>query len=148
MPDSAFRFLAESSRFILGHSYETVIVVNKIDGSEFSAGEHYGDPKVGLITPDESWFVTAGEGLQCFSIQRSLVTFFRRGRVPLGPEATEPAWFVHSARLESQHLVRVLIDPWSAFSSVWQVDLDTLSLSRLSNGPFLAESPHQTDVEY
>lgn len=148
MNDSTFQTLAESPHFILGHSYETVSVVNREDSVTFLAGEHYGDPGCGLITEDEAWFVTAGEGIQCYSSHTGLLTFFRRGFSPIETQFSEPSWHVHSITLESLHVIRVLIDPWSKHASVWRLDLDKQTLEKLSDGPFLADSPYQELVEF
>ena len=79
MQDQSFKILAESQNFVLGHTYETAILLEKANGVEIAVADHYGDPTVGLISSDECWFVTAGEGLQCFSKKHGLLTFFRSG---------------------------------------------------------------------
>lgn len=148
MQDSTFKILAESTHFTLGHAYESVSVIYKANGLSFLAGQHYGDPVSGLITPDEVWFVTAGEGLQCYSHESGLQAFFREGFAPLAEQSSELCWHVHSVRLESSRLLRVLIDPWSKFASVWQLDLNELSLAKLSDGPLLSDTPYRDDVAY
>ena len=139
-----FRILATSESFVLGHLCESVEVINMNDNSIVDAGDHYGEPMVGLITPDERWFITGGEGLQCYSAETGLIRYFHRGCPPLAADCPEWFWFVHGARLESPHVVRILINPWCEFASVWQLDLDTGLLTRLREGPFLAGTPYQS----
>jgi hypothetical protein len=140
--------LAESRQFVLGNSYESVVVVRKADSSQFAAGEHYGDPKVGLISPSEEWFVTGGEGLLCYSVSAGLQSFFRQGCPPVPAGTKVRYWPVHSARFESESVVRVLIDPWSEYASVWELDLKSSSISKLREGPRLHGQPYQDVVHY
>jgi hypothetical protein len=128
--DSTLHTLAESQNFLLAHSYESVVVIDKRDGKRREAGDHYGDPEAGLITPDERWFVSVGEGVQCFRADGRLVTFFRRGRPPLDISSTEAAWSVSAVDLASDHTLRVVIDPSSDRASEWLINLDTEVVTR------------------
>lgn len=132
MADPTLRCLAESQNFLLGHSYESVVVVDRRDGSTQDAGDHYGDPAAGLITSDERWFVSVGEGVQCLSTEGKLLTFFRRGFPPLSLESTAPAWYVSAVDLIAAHKLRVTIDPNSIESSKWAIDLDTEAVTKLA----------------
>ena len=117
---------------MLAHSYESVFVIDKRDGSKRVAGDHYGDPSAGLITPDERWFVSVGEGVQCFSSNGRLLTFFRRGYPPLDSVAsTVPAWFMSAVELDPEHRLRVLVDPASEEASTWTIDLEAETVVRL-----------------
>jgi hypothetical protein len=125
-----------------------VEVLRKKDGLLLPAGDHCGDPALGLIASDESWFISAGEGLQCYSIREGLFTFFRRGHPPIAADSLEHCWWVHGARLEALHSVRILIDPWSGFSSVWRLDLNNFDLTKLADGPYLADTPYRDLVDF
>jgi hypothetical protein len=70
--------------------------------------------------------------------------FFRKGCRP-DPEET---YFIHSMRPDGKGQVRILIDPWSGFASTWKLDVKTLSLSKLRDGPSLSDEPYQDEVEY
>lgn len=131
MPEPKLRHLAESQNFVLAHSYESVVVVDRRNGSVRQAGDHYGDPTDGLITPDEYWFVSVGEGVQCFAADGRLLTFFRRGHPPLGPGSDLPAWFVSSVDLTAAHTLRVTIDQNSDDTSEWAIDLDAEVIYKL-----------------
>jgi hypothetical protein len=131
MTDSTLRRLAESKNFLLAHSFESVVVIDKRDGSTRDAGDHYGDPVAGLITPDERWYVSAGEGVQCFSAEGTLLTFFRRGTPPLGPESAMPAWFVSSVNLNAAQTLIVTFEPNDCDAPEWAIDLDTATVTKL-----------------
>lgn len=138
--------LAESPRFLLRHSYESVVLLDKITNTTYNLGEHYGDPEIGLIAPDESWFVTAGEGLLYFDFTRGLQVFFRSGfQDHLGRDTCA---FVHAARIMSGHEVRVLLDPWSPYASTWVLNTASLKVARVCDGPQLMDQPWQEKVDY
>jgi hypothetical protein len=77
MFNSNFRILAESTHFVVGHVFEEALIIRKEDGREFPAGDHYGDPSVALIAPDESWFLVGGEGLTFFDTRVGVLEFLR-----------------------------------------------------------------------
>lgn len=128
---STRRTLAESTHFVLAHSYESVVVVDKRDGSTRDAGDHYGDPEAGLITPDERWFVSVGEGVQCFCADGRMLTFFRRGYPPLGLTSAKPAWTVTAVHAGPDQMLRIVVDPDSSEASEWSIDLATGAVSRM-----------------
>ena len=114
-----------------------MFLIDRRTKREHRIGDHYGDPAVAAISPDEQWFVTGGEGVIAFSLQSGEHEFFRR-----------PALFVHSLRFADARHVRVLIDPWSDEASVWTIDLDAMTTTKLHDGPSLAEEPYCSEVEY
>jgi len=116
--------LAESAHFRLEHSFESVYVVDKRDGSVQPAGDHYGDPSVGLITADEQWFCSGGEGVQCLSRSGVLLSLFR-GRGSVDPAAQSATWFVHAMTESAPQRLRVVFD--QAEHGIWHVDLATAS---------------------
>ena len=116
------RVLAESARFRLERSFESVYVVDKRDGSAQPAGEHYGDAGVGVITADEQWFCSGGEGVQCLSRAGVQLSFFR-GRGGVDPAAQSATWFVHAMSERAPQQLRVVFE--EAEHGVWIVDLAT-----------------------
>lgn len=131
MPDSSLHTLAESPNFVLAHSYECVVVIDKRDGTRRDAGDHYGDPVAGLITPDERWFVSVGEGVQCLCTDGRLVTFFQPGYPPFDVEPSKSAWSVSAVDPDSENALRITIDSNSNEASEWSIRLDTGAVVRL-----------------
>ena len=122
MRTSDLRVLAESSNFLLSHAAESVYVVDKRDGSTWAAGEHVGDPGVGLITADEQWFCSGGEGVQCLSRSGVLLSFFR-GRASADASAQTAVWFVHGLSESAPGQLRVVFDHHE--HGIWMIDLAT-----------------------
>jgi len=138
---SSLRLLAESTRYVLGHSHEQVYVIEKPSGAPQRAGDHYGDPACGLIGPGDTWFLAGGEGLTLFT--------FRDGVVELLRGSSEAdTYFVKQMRLEQEGTVRILVDPWSDKASVWRLFPDEARLEKLHDGPDLRSEPLRDDVEY
>ena len=135
---SDFRILAESSLFVLGHEFETVLLVDRRTGDRHAIREHYGDPCCGLIGPDDGWFVVGGAGLTYFDFQRGEQSFLR-----------DPVLlFVHAIRLEASDRVRVLVDPWSDEASVWELDVGGSCMTKLHDGPNLRGEPFRELVPF
>lgn len=121
-----FHKLAESTNYLLCHSYESVFVVDKRDGVRRLAGDHYGDPVFGSISPDETRFYSGGEGIQCYQLDGTLQSFFRDG-THSSPEKT---WFVRTAISRAFDVVIVFFEEDS--SSVWDLHLPTTRLTQRS----------------
>ena len=132
MADSTLRALAESQNFVLAHSYESVVVIDKRDGKKRDAGDHYGDPVAGLITPDERWFVSVGEGVQCLCADGRLVKFFHRGRPPSDGVLSKVASSVSAVHLTSDHTLRITVDSNSDETSEWLINLDAGVVTRVN----------------
>jgi len=122
MRTTDMRVLAESAHFILGHSNEAVWVVDKRDGSREPAGEHVGDPGVGVISADEQWFCSGGEGVQCLSRSGVFLSFFRQ-RAPGEPPSRSAVWFVHALSESASDQLRVVFDRHE--HGIWTIDLAT-----------------------
>ena len=122
MASSDLRVLAESAHFRLEHSFESVFVVDKRDGTTQPAGDHYGDPVAGLITADEQWFCSGGEGVQCLSRGGVFLSLFR-GRGSVDASAQHATWFVHALSESAPLQLRVVFD--DAEHGIWHIDLAT-----------------------
>ncbi|HEX7686583.1 MAG TPA: hypothetical protein VF453_02700 [Burkholderiaceae bacterium] len=108
-----------------------MVVIDKLDGRKRIAGDHYGDPEAGLITPDEQWFVSVGDGVQCLRADGRFVTFFHQGRPPLDGMPGEVAWSVTAVDLTAGHTLRIIVDPNSDEASEWLIDLDAEVVTRV-----------------
>jgi hypothetical protein len=116
------RVLAESAHYRLEHAFEQVFVVDKRDGTRQLAGDHYGDPGVGVITADEQWFCSGGEGVQCLSRAGVFLSFFRQ-RAPGEAPAQNAVWFVHDLTESAPGQLRVVFDRHE--HGIWTIDLAT-----------------------
>ncbi|MEM1093266.1 MAG: hypothetical protein AAGJ10_01565 [Bacteroidota bacterium] len=135
---ASYRVLAESEHFLLTHEYQSTFLVDKETAAQTPMGAHNGDPSVGIIAPDEAWFLIGGQGV-VFHDQHSEQHVFWRDT---------PTLFVHDAKLCNDHIVRLLVDPWSREASVWDFDTRTLTLHKVRAGPNLREQPYRDQVDF
>lgn len=140
------RVLDESNDFTLYHDYENVYLLNKRTQEKYSLGSHYGDPKSGLISPEQDWFITIGEGLLYFDFQRGLKSLFRSDFPDFfGKDSSA---YIHAVRYEPDSGVKILLDPWSDYASTWLLNLETLEVTKLSDSPSLVDQPFREEVEF
>lgn len=147
--------LAESENYILSHEFENCELVHKHSKNVVHVGDHFGDPTCGLIAPDETWCITGGEGLIVWLPQgkswtglRSRDTGSETGELQI-TNPQDAAWLatfgveshrsVHDMKLESATSVRILLDPWSDYASVWLLDIVSKALTKLKDGPNLQD---------
>ena len=141
-----YRTLDESENYFLIASAEDATLLDKRSMEKIEVGVHYGDPIVGIIAPDESWFLTAGEGIIYFDFQRKFHYFWRREDKSY--QGKEPCLFINAARWEPPGFVRILVDPWSEQASTWLLDIEQLRLEKISDGPSLIGEPWREDVDF
>src|SRR5688572_15247653 len=73
--------LAESKHLLLVHEFESVFLIDRVTTAKSDAGDHYGDPTVGIIGPDESWAASGGEGVIVWR-RTGTQEHLRRGHIP------------------------------------------------------------------
>lgn len=133
----SFRALAESEHYIVGHEFETAYLVEKATGVKTYLDDHYGDPTCAVIAPGEDWFAVGGVGITYFDFARGVRKFKQSS-----------SQCVHAMRANGPDRLRVLLDPWSECASVWELHTKSLSLRKLTDGPFLADEPYREVVEF
>jgi hypothetical protein len=69
--------LAESPRFVVAHEFEIAYLIEKATGKRYHMGDHYGDPRCALISPNEDWVVVGGEGLRLFDFTGEVYEYLR-----------------------------------------------------------------------
>ena len=103
--------LAESESFLVYHKHEDVFLFSKNRNTTWDIGSHYSEPQGGLIGPDESWFITIGEGLLYFDFDRGLVERFK--------ERTQPSIIALSPDKENEVLLEGSVSRNALYSSCY-----------------------------
>jgi hypothetical protein len=158
------KILGETEHFLMTSEFEQVEITNKETGDIFAGGDHYGNPVAGAISPDERWYVSAGEGLVFFDFSGSQICAFRNAKRSaslekfgfrsedernwLNSKHADDTFFVHSLKVESSNRIRILLDPWSEYASVWLLDITGKQLSKLREGPNLRDQAWQETVDF
>ena len=153
--------LDESASYVLVHVCESVYLQERATGRSFTVGDHYGDPVKGIIGPEEDWFMSFGEGVQIFTFAYGCESiWYGHGKIfapdvmvgtlqgrPVESTLTDTL-FLHDARLEADGTVRILLDPWSDYASVWSLDFPRRRLVKFHDGPVLRDQPWRDDVDF
>lgn len=157
----------ETENFLLTSEFETVEIRNKHTGEVCIVGDHYGDPSCGAISADELWCVSGGEGivftdffgrkiyafrvirpntsLEKFKIQSKSDRDWLNSKNSEHPAET---FFVHELKIENSNHIRILLDPWAEYASVWRLEISSKRLVKLEEGPDLRNDPWREVVVF
>lgn len=113
--------LYETDKLILSNEYESACLKIKSTGEILLEEVFYGDPKCGLIDDQNNWAIIAGEHLTIWTSKLSKTI------------NDENIKWVHSLRLKNAQAVEVLIDPWCENASIWEINLITLEIKKISD---------------
>ncbi|MTI23044.1 hypothetical protein E1176_18585 [Fulvivirga sp. RKSG066] len=111
--------LYETEQLKIEHEYESTYLTDKNSGDILLDDDFYGDPKCGLIDPQNKWAIIGGEHLVLWTPLTTKVI-----------EDEDLRW-IHELRLKNENTVEILIDPWSSKSSIWEVNTSTFEYAKL-----------------
>lgn len=122
--------LYETENYILYFDYEIPILHDKRNDSDLKLKDHYGDPSCGLIDFNENWCAVGGEGVSIFLIhQKKEIRVLEK-------------YFIHSVKQLDENNLRILIDPWSENPGVWELNIKSFKISKISDNPDLKNKPY------
>ena len=131
-----FRILFQTDRYIAGHEYEYAYLIDNKTNKEVYMGGFYGDPCCAIIDNKGTWCVFGGETINI------LVFGFKIAII----DKPELKW-VMKLRQTGNFVIELLIDPWSEYGAVWQLDVRTLESKKLR--PFdLSSEPNTADIDW
>lgn len=120
----------------IGHLFETAYLLDKRTGQTTFMGEFYGDPTCGLISSDNRWCLVGGSTLLLWT--ESNLT-----------EITDNALYgAFKMRQTSPNTVEILIDPWSAHSSIWELDTQTMKKRKISDFDQYKDKQYTEDIDW
>ncbi|WP_316348877.1 hypothetical protein [Desulfuromonas acetoxidans] len=111
--------LDETDLLILEHHYESVTLKEKATGKVLFEDDLYGEPGCGLIDKNHRWAMIAGESLIVWTPDRI-------ERI----DHAEIKW-VHAIRVKTPEIVEFLVDPWSEYAAVWEVNPMTFEFNKI-----------------
>lgn len=126
-----FRTLSETDQFHLGNLFEDIYLIEKQSDKKFYLGNTYGDPVCGIISDDNSFCVVGGaEGLIIWKNEEIV--------------KIKNSYFlsIFDIKQTDKNSIKILVDPWSDNSSIWQLDIRTLEYIKVK------DFPHYRDKEY
>lgn len=134
----SFRMLCENSVFLIGHIYETAYCYNKLTKQEFEIHKFIGDPTCAIISPNSDWYLVGGD---CLILKKWNTDSY---------SLLEKLSDIHSLRAIDAYTIQILTDPWAAYSSIWQLELNLSSLiqpTRLTKIKYFTEYKNKPYTE-
>lgn len=111
--------LYETDKLILQCEDETTSLKDKVTGKILFEDCHYGNSQCGLIDECNNWAIIAGEHLSIWT-PRKTHKMIQKGL----------AW-VHDIRIKKTDTVEILVDPWSKYSSIWELNLINFEIHKI-----------------
>lgn len=122
----------QTDQLIIGGLQEKAYLYIIADKTEVPLGEYYGNPTSGIISHDNSWAVIGGyEGFSLWTPHH--ITHHELS-------------FVHDFRQISPTQCYILTDPWDKHSSIYQFDIPTLTLNKITPFTDYLDKPYTEHV--
>lgn len=132
--------LDETDKLCLSYLYEDVKLLDKKSNKILFTDSFYGDPSCGLIDADNRYSIVGGKHLTLWTCYdgHSKVTKF------------ETHEFSNIERLRSidRDTIEILIDPWSEFGAIWQLNISNKSLSKISSFVEYKNKAYTDDISW
>jgi hypothetical protein len=129
--------LFETSKLKIEHEYEFAYLVTKLTGKRLLTDDFYGDPSCGLISPNNDWAIIAGDHL----------AIWRKGEKAEIIDKPKLKW-INDVRYKSDNTIEILIDPWSEYSAIWQLEIDTLNFTKIRDFNDYLEKEHTENIKW
>ncbi len=113
--------LHETEKFKIENEFENTFLVDKRNGEILLEDDFYGNPTCALIDEENNWAVIGGEHLTIWNSKK-----WKR------IEHVKLKW-IHDLRMESPNTVKILVDPWSESSSIWEIDTKTFKFIKVKD---------------
>lgn len=126
--------LARSENYTVYHLFETVIL-KRPDGQQVTIGDFYGDPAAAIIDEDEKWVIVVGCGLILYRLQEPFLEYAYGTSTEQWWEMHRydtDLWWIESVTQLAADRVQFTIAATEAHAGVYQLDLASLAVVRIS----------------
>lgn len=134
--DTNFKILNETDKFILGHIFEEVYLIDKETNKKYELGSMYGDPSCGLIDQDNKWCIIGGSTLIIWTTKETTEL-----------KADELYW-AYRIRQINQKSVQILIDPWADNSAIWELNIMDKSHFKICEFKIYQDKEYTEQIEW
>jgi hypothetical protein len=136
-----FKILTESGSYMLGNEYEYGYLINKRNGKKVYLGDSYGDPNFGIIDKNEQWAILFGHTTYLWT----------PGEIIILTEYHSPSRDIFQSPFDGRQIndfeVEVLDDPWSDNPGIYNLNVQTREIERISNFKQL-NIPYQDKIDW
>ena len=132
--------LDETEKLCLSHLYEHVQLLDKKNNQILFTDDFYGDPSCGLIDISNKWSIVAGKHLTLWT--------YHEGVSDITKFETQKFCDIAQLQIIDKNTIKILIDPWSEFSAIWQLVISDKSLSKTSDFTTYKNLPYTDDISW
>ena len=115
------KLIDETEKLKLEFEQELAILTEKSTGEILLSEEFYGNPNCGVIDSKNKWVIIAGYHLIFWKKNKSRTY------------QNESFKWIHSIRIKNENIVKILIDPWSEKSSIWELNTENFELNKIKD---------------
>jgi hypothetical protein len=130
------KILNETNKYVLGHIFENVYLIDKNTNIESDLGQIYGDPSCGLIDIDNKWCVVGGSTIIIWTPKETN-----------NIQVEELNWACR-IRQKDQNSVQILIDPWSDSSSIWELNIINKTYFKISDFTHYKDRKYTEQIDW
>lgn len=130
------RILYETERYELIHVFELTYLIDKTTRKEIFIGDFYGDPSCGLIDKENKWCIVGGDRIVIW------------GQDEIFEIAARELSCAFELRQIKENTVQVLIDPWSDYAAIWEIDVLNKIYVKICDFNKYNSKEYQGDVEW
>lgn len=123
--------LASSPNLSVEKEWERTTLIDLLNHEIIFSDEHFGEVKKAIISVKEDWCVLGGEGIVVWKKNHGVFYLMR-----------SPTMFIHDLKKNDDDSIKILVDPWSDQAAVWLLDITTLILTKIKDGPSLVGQPY------
>jgi hypothetical protein len=127
------RILAQSKNYTIFHHYE-IVSLNRPSSNPVIIGDFYGDPQAAIIDKHKNWVIIVGCGMILYRLQEPFIPYEYDKKTTQWWDAFRSPpddWWIKSVYQVADTKVRFVVDPWSAHAGVYELDMESLSVTRL-----------------
>ena len=111
--------LYETNQLRLERNSEVVLLRNKSNQKILMKEDFLGDASCGIIDKDGNWAVVGGEYLLIWTVSQ------------YNKVEEEGLKWIHSLRFKNWEILEILTDPWSEYSAVWELNLQSFQCTKV-----------------
>ncbi len=131
-----FRILDQTNDLVLGNIYEKVFLIKKLKNIEIYIDQFYGDPSCGTINTEFNKCLIGGENLVVFDINTNI------------KNTIELIRDIFDLRKKTEVEYEILTDPWSSSSAIWEYNIITNQIKKVSNFTKYKNREYSTEIDW
>ncbi|SDF60198.1 hypothetical protein [Chitinophaga filiformis] len=127
-----YRMVAEAEVLALVHQHEKGFLMDKGKKRAYALGWFYGDPTCGIVDSQNQWAIMAGTD--------QFVLWDNGEVIPLSFNNA------HQMKLDSPNSILILTDPWTEYSAIWSLDVQSRQFEKMKDFPEYREREYTEDI--